>query len=101
MTKESAIERTACRKVRETYGVSSIKLLSQGSTGLPDRLFLVPGGRPLFIEFKRPGGELSAKQQYVCGCLRELGYRVNVCDSVDQVLMIFNLLNLTKGGTKS
>ena len=52
---ESKVERTACKKIRELLGIESTKLNVRGETGLPDRLFWIPGGRPLFIEFNLLG----------------------------------------------
>lgn len=54
----------------------------------PDRMFLVPGGRPLFIEFKRPGKEPTAKQAHRIQELRELGYDVQVCDNKEEGIEI-------------
>lgn len=50
----------------------------------PDDCFLVPGGRPLFIEFKAPGEEPTPLQTYR-GCrLLELGYDICWTDCPDQ-----------------
>lgn len=79
---ESSIERAACARVRKLYGVESVKLNIGGNAGYPDRLFLIPGGRPLFVEFKRPGGKLTKMQKHVHGKLRRAGYDVQVHDDV-------------------
>jgi len=50
----------------------------------PDRMFFIPGGRPLLIEFKKPGAEPTPKQAARIKELRELGYDVEVCDSKEQ-----------------
>jgi hypothetical protein len=50
----------------------------------PDRLFFIPGGRPLLIEFKKPGKVPTPKQAHRIKELRELGYDVEVCDSKEQ-----------------
>ena len=52
-------------------------------TGWPDVLFLMPGGRPLFIEFKAPGKIPTPKQVAKIVLLEDFGYRVEVCSSVD------------------
>lgn len=59
-------------------GVPSLKLNLKGNRGWPDRIFLIPGGRPLFIEFKRPGEEPRKLQQQRHRILRKLGYDVEV-----------------------
>ena len=58
----------------------SLKLLPGHGTGIPDVLFLIPGGRPLFIEFKRRGGKLTPKQRFWHGYLKRLGYDVQTCN---------------------
>ncbi len=53
-------------------------------TGWPDDLFLLPGGRPLLIEFKAPGEEPTKKQQIKIDLLEEFGYAVEVCDNKEE-----------------
>jgi len=57
-----------------------IKLLSTFSTGLPDRLVLMPGGRIYFVELKSEGLKPSPIQLYVHTQLRNLGFKVYVID---------------------
>ena len=52
----------ACRGYARQRGCLSFKLWPT-MAGLPDRLFLLPGGRALFVEFKAPGGRLSPVQR--------------------------------------
>jgi hypothetical protein len=42
----------------------------------PDDMFLIPGGRPLFWEFKAPGKEPTPLQAHRIQRLAELGYDV-------------------------
>lgn len=77
---ESKIESTAC-SFALAQGVFSIKLRDV-ERGMPDRLFLVPGGRPLFIEFKRVGGKVTPYQQMIHERLAHAGYSVVVCYTV-------------------
>lgn len=79
---ETAIERAACRQILAKFGVGSVKLTLR-STGYPDRLFWIPGGMPLLVEFKRPGERPRPKQEHVIAELRRLGYDVVICDSAD------------------
>jgi len=53
-----------------------------GHRGMPDRLFLRKG-RIMFIEFKAPGGKLSARQQYMVRQLNEQRFVVAVCSSAE------------------
>lgn len=81
---ESGIERRACMKIRVRLNIENIKLNINANTGYPDRMFLIPGGKPVFIEFKKPGGVLSKKQQYTISLLQRLGYNVLVTDTIDE-----------------
>ena len=78
---ETKIELQACDLIYGNLGVESLKLNVKANTGYPDRVFWVPGGKPLFIEFKTPDGELSEKQKYHIDRLRKDGYNVEVCDN--------------------
>lgn len=81
MILESRIEREACVKVKTELGIESLKL--KGLRGYPDRIFLIPGGRPLLIEFKRPGERPRPDQQLRIHQLQDLGYHVEVHDTVE------------------
>lgn len=63
-------------------GIVSIRMyFGPGSQiGWPDVLFLIPGGAPVFIEFKAPGKQPSPKQFIKIELLRSLRYMVFVCD---------------------
>lgn len=82
---ETDIERAACEKVKK-LGIRNIKINTKTETGWPDRMFIIPGGRPLFVEFKRPGEEPEPKQEHIHEVLKKLGYNVEVHDSVDGVV---------------
>lgn len=82
------MESPTAKLALERLLVPSIPLkLNRGSeTGRPDDLFLIPGGRPLFIEFKDPGGQIEPKQLYWKEVLEELGYAVEVHNSSQEAL---------------
>jgi uncharacterized protein YyaL (SSP411 family) len=82
---ESSIERNTVKRALD-MGVRSIKLNVKGETGWPDRLFLIPGGRPLFIEFKRYDLKPRKKQIYMHQVLSNLNYDVVVCDHVTEAI---------------
>lgn len=80
---ERDIEAAACDAVMRRYGVEGRKFLSPGNSGVADRLFLIPGGRPLLIEFKRPGEEPRPLQVAEHMLLTKLGYDIEVHDTVE------------------
>lgn len=63
--------------------MESVKLTPAGNRGYMDRLFWIPGGRPLLIEFKVPGEEPEPLQAYRIERLREIGYDVEVHTTAD------------------
>ena len=85
MKRESAIEKTV-KFGALTMGVTSWKMNAAGERGKPDQMFLIPGGRPFFIEFKRPDGVLSMHQRVMIERLRHYGYDVEVHYEVQSAL---------------
>ena len=81
---ESSIERKVCKWAEDERGIRNIKVKADGKRGYPDRLFFIPGGKPLFIEFKKPGEVAGPLQKYIHRILRKLGYEVKVCDSEEK-----------------
>ena len=75
MTKlEKEIERKLKRMV-EGCGGLCLKWVCPGWTGVPDRIVLLPRGRVIFVELKRPkGGRLSAMQKWWAKGLIDLGF---------------------------
>ena len=75
MTKlEKEVERYLVRRVEALDG-RCLKWTSPGTTGLPDRIVLLPGGRVVFVEMKRPkGSRVEALQKYWRRTLRGLGF---------------------------
>ena len=59
---EAALERR-CAAYAQKHGGVLIKLLKR--TGWPDRECILPNGRHFYVEFKRPGGEMSPVQRHV------------------------------------
>lgn len=84
MTLEIDIEEEVCKQALD-LGVTNVKMKAAGHRGWPDRMFLIPGGKPLFIEFKRDT-DLSANQVIIIRRLRYYGYQVEVCDYAEEAL---------------
>lgn len=83
---ESAVEGRAKRWADE-HGILNVKFTPAGQVAYMDRLFFVPGGKPILIEFKRPGEEPRPLQAYRIKKLRELGYDVRCTDDADEAIM--------------
>ena len=83
---ESSIERR-CVAYAQKHGARLDKFDS--FTGAPDRICLLPNGRVFFVEFKKPGGELSAIQRHVQSQLVKMHHD---CFEVDNVQLFKRLL---------
>lgn len=85
---EKDIEARLKRGVERAGGLC-LKFVSPGCTGVMDRIVLLPGGRVIFVELKKPGGRLSERQKYMRGEIAALGTPV-VClwtvEAVDDFL---------------
>ncbi len=79
---EKKIERTVCDYAR-SRGVEAYKFTSPARSAVPDRLFIAPGGRIWFCEFKREGEKPTIPQAREHERLRVLGVRVYVIDNTD------------------
>lgn len=73
------LEREIEAKLRDRViasGGMCLKWTCPGWKGVPDRIILLPGGRVIFVETKRPeGGKLSKMQKYWARKLVDLGFR--------------------------
>lgn len=62
------------RKLREAViGLGGRCYKLEGTSGLPDRLCVLPGGRVIFVEMKAEGGTPSPKQLFTLEDLKRLG----------------------------
>ena len=81
-------ERTLERKLKQSVanmGGLALKFVSPGMAGVPDRLLLFPEGKIAFVEMKAPGKHPTKLQNLRHEQLRNLGFRVYVVDSIDQI----------------
>lgn len=96
-TSEKVFERTLSKYVNDKGGIA-VKLLSQFVNGLPDRLYLIPDGHALFVEFKSTGKKPTKIQEQIINRIRKVGFTVMVVDSPEAyknaVLYIDKLLGV-------
>ena len=85
--RESVVERAVVRAVEDAGGLA-LKLVSPGWAGAPDRLVLLPGGRVMFVEAKRPGEEPRPLQAYRHRELERLGFEVRVISTIVEVAQL-------------
>jgi hypothetical protein len=82
MPAESKIERAVCSFVEDELKGLAYKFTSPGRRGVPDRLIILPGVSPFFIEFKAPNEKPRPQQIREIKRLRDRGSTVIVIDSV-------------------
>ena len=73
--KEAQLEEWLNRKVRELGGLSR-KFVSPGNPGVPDRIYIFPGGKVYFVELKTEIGRFSRIQEWQLKELERMGCRV-------------------------
>jgi len=92
VTREAGIEGYLRDRVRGAGGLC-VKLNPAGLVGIPDRLVLLPGGRVIFVEVKKPRGGVVGKAQFVWrDRLSDLGLShrfVFTREDVDELMEVF------------
>ena len=81
---ERDIEKVLVREVRKLGG-RAYKWVSPGNDGVPDRIVVLPGMRPVFVELKAESGRLSALQKVQIRCLLDMGQDVRVLRGIQEV----------------
>lgn len=77
MKREKEAEAYLREKIKAMGGLS-LKWVSPGNAGVPDRIVIAPGGRVWFVEFKTEEGELTKIQEFWQKRLKRLGCRARV-----------------------
>lgn len=83
MEKESKIEAWLNEQVRKIGG-KSYKFVSPGNPGVPDRIYLLPGGKIYFVELKRIIGKLSNVQVWQREQFQFMGTDVRIIYGMEQ-----------------
>ena len=78
--KEQSIEYSLRDAVKGAGGVCW-KFVSPGTSGVPDRIILMPQGHMAFVEVKSPGEKPRALQLSRHRLLKQLGFKVYVLDN--------------------
>ncbi|QOT16722.1 VRR-NUC domain-containing protein [Paenarthrobacter sp. YJN-5] len=81
--REKAVEQyllTQCRR----HGLFCLKFVSPARGGVPDRIVLTPTGT-VFVEVKRPGGDLEKRQRVMHAKMRRFGAEIHVVDDEQAV----------------
>jgi len=84
-TSEKYIERHLVEDMKIRCHGMCLKLSAEYVSGLPDRVCLFPKGQLAFVELKTTGKKPRRLQEVIHQRLRELGFRVEVIDSVEGV----------------
>ena len=92
--KEATIERKLVSAEKLRGGICP-KWVSPGYDGVPDRIVLLPGGKIGFVEVKAPGEKPRPLQLARHKTLMNLGFRVYVIDSVEQMGGILDEIQTT------
>lgn len=82
--REKEIEKRLVSGVK-SLGGKAYKWVSPGNNGVPDRIVILPGKNPVFVELKTESGRLTALQQVQISRLRDLGQDVRVLYGWEQV----------------
>lgn len=82
--REKEIEKKLTLAVKKLGGICP-KFLSPGFDGMPDRIVLLPMGRFGFVEVKAPGKKPRPIQTARHKLLQQLGFKVYVLDSEEQI----------------
>lgn len=82
--REKTIEHKLLTEVKK-IGCLALKFVSPGFDGVPDRIVLLHGGKIGFVEVKAPGEKPRQLQLARHRLLNQLGFKVYVLDSAEQI----------------
>lgn len=81
---EREIEKKLVDGVRKLGG-RAYKFVSPGNDGVPDRIVILPGISPVFVELKTETGRLSSLQNVQIKKLKDLGQDVRILYGLEDV----------------
>lgn len=80
---EKDIEQWLNKKV-ESLGGLSFKFVSPNNPGVPDRIYILPGGKVFFVELKTEIGKMSNIQKWQRERLQKIGCRFYLVKGMGQ-----------------
>lgn len=86
---EKEIEKILVAGVK-ALGGKAYKWISPGNNGVPDRIVILPGKVPVFVELKTESGSLTALQKVQIQKLESLGQKVRVLHGEKEVRDFLN-----------
>jgi hypothetical protein len=94
--REISIEQQFCKRIKEIGG-KAYKFTSPNNRSVPDRIVIVKGLAPIFVEFKAPGKKLTAAQAREHKFLQERSQIVFVVDNFDTMETLLQFIIKYKG----
>lgn len=88
---EKKIEAAVCDHAK-ALGCLVYKFTSPARAAVPDRMFIAPGGKVFFIEFKAPGKKPTVPQQREIERLNAQGVPALVVDNVEGGRLLVDLM---------
>lgn len=82
--REAEIEKILVIGIKRLGG-RAYKWVSPGNDGVPDRIVILPGQAPTFVELKTEVGRLTALQKVQIKRLQDMGQDVEVLYGLDKV----------------
>ena len=87
ISEKKAVEDPTLRKCRKLWpGLMHRKMNGMGFRSWPDQMFMIPGGKPFYIEFKSPGEVPTTQQAEMIERMKGDGYDVEIHDDKDQAV---------------
>ena len=91
--RERELEKILVDEVRKAKG-RAYKWTSPGNDGVPDRIVIMPGEVPVFLELKTDKGKLSSLQQVQINKLRCMGQFVVVSYGAQGLIEFFKVIGI-------
>ena len=82
---EKGVEKYFVAEMKKAMPPGTQIIKYEARRGEPDRICLLPGGRAIFVELKRPGKNLRDEQERAFERLMSLGFEVHLINSRELV----------------